>query len=384
MHTKKKLNRNWPMNLILGGVLLTACAVLLVHGLQNGEPESGRRSTTLVREPVAAELPSLDADEAHAPAETAEAAAPAPTAAPEAMALAMLTQTMPTRPEPLGADEGDASVDLDPADAEPSFVNGEEAFRAADYHLAARRFTRYSEVHPDNPWGHYMLGLSQWRAGRLDEAEAALGRSLELKADFAKARRNLARVLMSGTRHEEALAILQAAGEADLALSEHQRLLGRALHNLDRPGEALSAYATALAADPADGWALNNLGLILVEGERFEDALSALALAVDLDPDNAIFLNNLGVALEREGHGAQAAEAFRRTLELDAEHDRARASLARVEAFDSGDEAVLDLNTLVAFTADELEAGRFPWSLEPAVRTDATDAADETLISQIP
>jgi tetratricopeptide (TPR) repeat protein len=370
MQKKKQRNHNWPMNLILGGVLLTAFAVLLAYGLQSDGRDPVNSPQPLVLEPAAARLPSVAAVEAES---SVESPVNTETEAPEAAALAMLQSS---RSEPVESVVASEVGDLDLKEEEPSFLDAEEAFQAADYTLAARRFTRYSEAHPGNPWGHYMLGLSQWRDGRLDAAETALARSLELNPDFAKARRNLARVLMSGARHEAALTVLQAAGEVDLALAEHQRLLGRALHNLDRPDEALTAYAAALAVDPTDAWALNNLGLILVEGERFEDALSAFALAADLDPNNAIFLNNLGVVLERRGFGGQASEAYRQALELDGEHDRARASLARVEALEPAVEAALDLNTLVAMTAGELAAGRFPWKLETA--------AEETLISQLP
>ncbi len=381
MNGKNKRNHNWPMNLILGGVLLTACTVLMVYGLQSDDPEPLNPSRPAVREPVPAQLPSVTVAE---PMEIDETIASRETEAPEAGALAMIAASRSTESEAVPTVEAIGESDLDPLDEEPSFINAEEAFQEADYTLAARRFTRYVEVHPGNPWGHYMLGLSQWRAGRLDAAETALTRSLELNEEFAKARRNLARVMMSGDRHEEALVILQAACDEDFSLAEHQRLLGRALHNLDRPDEAMAAYAAALAADPVDAWALNNLGLILVEGERFADALSAFALAADLDSDNAIFMNNLGVALEREGHMGQAAEAFRRALVLNVDHDRARVSLARVEDLEPTSETDLELNTLVAMTAEELAAGRFPWKLEPTVKADTEPADEETLISQLP
>ncbi len=381
MHRKNKRNHNWPMNLILGGVLLTACTVLLVYGLQSNDPEPLSPSRPAVHEPASAQLPSVAVAE---PMEVVETMASRETEAPEAGALAMIAASRSTASEAVPTDAIIEESDLDPLDEEPSFIKAEEAFQVADYTLAARSFTRYVEVHPGNPWGHYMLGLSQWRSGRLDEAETALTQTLELNAEFAKARRNLARVMMSGDRHEEALVILQAARDADLSLAEHQRLLGRALHNLDRPDEAMAAYAAALAADPADAWALNNLGLILVEGERFADALSAFALAADLDSDNAIFMNNLGVALERRGHTGQAAEAFRKALVLNVDHDRARVSLARVEALEPAAETDLELNTLVAMTAEELAAGRFPWKLEPTVRADTEPVEDETLISQLP
>ena len=55
-------------------------------------------------------------------------------------------------------------------------------------------FATYADQHPSNPWGHYMLGLSSWKAGDLDRAERAFVRANELDPKHVKTLLNLARV----------------------------------------------------------------------------------------------------------------------------------------------------------------------------------------------
>ncbi len=366
MKKENRKSKHWPMNWILGGVFLLAFVVLLAHGLQSEDtgPRVHRSPDRVLPEAVVQASPSSPPSPI-APTEQEElVAADAPALSPE------------REPEPLPA----------------RFDEAEARFHAAEYIQAASRFARYCEEHPDNPWGHYMLGLSEWKLGNLEAAEASLSRGLDLDSSFVKARRNLARVLMAGERHQEALDLLAVADEGELVEAEGQRLIGRALHNLGRIDQAVDAYAAALAADPVDAWSLNNLGLIYVEGGREDDALAAFALASDLDDDNAVFRNNLGVALERCGHPAQAAEAYRCALDLDEEHERARLSLTRVEAVAGALDSEIDLATLTAHTADELAAGRFPWTREPDVEiTEQPDSeptseplTEETHLSQLP
>lgn len=347
----KKVNRkskHWPMNWILGGVFLLAFTVLIAYGLQGEDPEPvvHRVADRVLPAPVVREAP---------PAEPLEPVATPEPAAPELAEFA--------EPDPVPV----------------SFEEAEGSYHAAEYIQAASRFASYRDEHPGNPWGHYMLGLSEWKLGDLEAAEAALLSGLALDSTFVKARRNLARVLMADDRHQEALDLLSAAAVAEIAVSEHLRLTGRALHNLARPDEAVDAYAAALAADSGDAWSLNNLGLIFVEQGEFDDALAAFALAVERDGDVAAFRNNLGVALERCGHGGQAAEAYRSALELDDGHERARLSLARVEAVVETPSAGVDLATLAASIAADLAAGRFPWSEAPVEDVAEIEVLEELL-----
>ena len=58
-----------------------------------------------------------------------------------------------------------------------SLSEAETAYRDKRYSDATKLFSTYADQHPNNPWGHYMLGLSAWKSGELDLAESAFVRS---------------------------------------------------------------------------------------------------------------------------------------------------------------------------------------------------------------
>ncbi|HVL18767.1 MAG TPA: hypothetical protein VM387_12245, partial [Gemmatimonadales bacterium] len=56
------------------------------------------------------------------------------------------------------ADSGTISTPA--SDAPVSYVDAEQAFHRGSYGEATQLFEGYRRQHPDNPWGHYMYGLS--------------------------------------------------------------------------------------------------------------------------------------------------------------------------------------------------------------------------------
>jgi len=212
-----------------------------------------------------------------------------------------------------------------------SFETAESAYGDRRYTEATELFGRYVETKPDNPWGHYMLGLSAWKSGDPDRAETAFGRALELDPRHVKSLVNLSRVLLEQERPGDALETLERANALDSLSGEVSRLRGVALHDLGRVDEAIEAYHRAIALDRGDGWAMNDLGLLMIQQERFWEALGPLARAVEVRSDVAVFQNNLGVALERCGHLVAAAVAYRDALAADATYVKASGNLARVD-----------------------------------------------------
>ncbi len=227
-----------------------------------------------------------------------------------------------TEPAPLYADNAPASE---------IYRDGEAAYRDKAYDEAVDIFAVYTERRPENAWGFYMYGLSQWKAGAAEEAEISLRVALDIAPDHTKSLVNLARVLLTQGRADDALPVVAAAAGLMPGDAGIMRLTGRVLHNLDRRDEAIDAYHEALAVDLDDAWSLNNLGLLLIETDRCDEALAPLARAVTLAADNAIFQNNLGMALERTGHSGQAVAAYTAALAADANYAKADVSLARVE-----------------------------------------------------
>lgn len=236
-----------------------------------------------------------------------------------------------------------------------TYGDAEKVYRAGRYGEAAELFAAYTSRKPENPWGHYMLGISAWKAGDHGTAETALRRTIELDAKNGKALVNLGRVLLEQNR---AAAALDFAEEAVVVAPESPdawRVLGNVRSALGVADQAAAAYREALVLDDGDAWTMNNLGLMYIREARYEEALPPLARAVQLRPKTAVFQNNLGVALERTGHLHEAAEAYRAALEVDADHERARLSLTRVEErLAAGDWPPIDLQSMAGLFADEI------------------------------
>lgn len=215
--------------------------------------------------------------------------------------------------------------------ANVSYADAESTFRTKDYAKAAEMFDVYTRGHDKNAWGHYMLGLSAWRAGQLDRARAAFDDALMLDPKHVKSLVNLSRVLLESDKATEAKPHLAKAIEVDPGSSDAFRVLGRTEMLLGNTDAALEAYRSALAIDPEDTWSMNNMGLILIQQGRFDEALRPLARATQLAEGVAVFQNNLGIALERTGHYTAAVEAYKATLAADSGYSKAEASLARVD-----------------------------------------------------
>src|SRR4051812_44379418 len=54
-----------------------------------------------------------------------------------------------------------------------SFALAESTYNQKRYKEASEMFGVYLQRKPENPWGHYMHGLSAWKSGQLDVAKSA-------------------------------------------------------------------------------------------------------------------------------------------------------------------------------------------------------------------
>lgn len=223
----------------------------------------------------------------------------------------------------------EAAVTEGPAPRVVAYDDAEAVFRARRYGEAMDLFSSYLDAHPGNAWGHYMLGLSAWKAGHPGVAETHLVESVALAPEHVKGRVNLARVLIETGRPGEAMEQAGAAEQMDPSSSVAKRVLARALAESGDWSGAVDKYQDALWIDPHDVWSLNNLGYLFIERGLFDDAIRPLALAVELDSTNATALNNLGSALEGSGFPVAALAAFRSAAQIDP-GGKAAASAARL------------------------------------------------------
>ena len=233
-----------------------------------------------------------------------------------------------------------------PSTVPASYNEAESAYQSGNFAEARRLFESYITTRPDNPWGHYMLGLSAWKSGDLGSAESAFDRAITLDSTHVKSYVNAARVLLDLGRNHEALERGTRAVALDPTSSDARRVVARAYHSMGQVDSAIEAYRDALLIDDRDVWALNNLGVLYLDKGEPDLALPPLARAVQLRSTAPVFQNNFGLALERTGHVAAAQLAFQAALQADSTYTKASVSLARVSALVADTTDVVDIDEL--------------------------------------
>jgi predicted Zn-dependent protease len=260
-----------------------------------------------------------------------------------------------------------------------SYADADRTFHDGRYEEASAMFRAYTESHPDNVWGHYMLGLSAWRNGDDSLALEAFDSALRLEPAHRKSLFNSARVLLETGRPQDALERVQQALAAEPLSSEGLRLLGRVRYELGQTDQAIDAYQRALALDERDVWAMNNLGYIYIQQGRSTQALPPLARAVGLRAAGPVFQNNFATALERSGHVAAARDAYEAALAADSTYEKAAVGLERVNALGAGsDTSAVDVAALSqAFQAD-VEQWRTRSAMVDSTTADPANAIDDS------
>jgi tetratricopeptide (TPR) repeat protein len=149
--------------------------------------------------------------------------------------------------------------------------------------------------------------------------------------DNARARVNLAEILLLEGRPAEALPHATAAVQLQPNDAEAQMNLAAALAQTGRPHEALPYAVEAVRLQSDYLRAQSNLGAVLAMLGRLPEAIAHFERALQLSPGPAEAVglhNNLGHALALTGRPAEAVGQFERVLQLQPDHAGARHALA--------------------------------------------------------
>ena len=158
---------------------------------------------------------------------------------------------------------------------------------------------------------------------RLEDAEKQCRKTLEIDPDFAGARLELARVLVS--RHSpEAERELAAAIREGPTDPEAVYDLGVALLQEGRLDEASLFLDRSRRLDPGFWGSYFNLGKLKLRSGQAEQAVGLLQRAAEMHPDDFSVFYELGRALTAAGQTEEARRAMDRVRELvatESEHD---------------------------------------------------------------
>ncbi len=230
---------------------------------------------------------------------------------------------------------------------------------AGDEAAARAEALRAASEQPGLPGALALLGALYARGGEIQEAidavEAAGRDSLD-----ATGLTILGRLHLQAGSRDDARALFEAAlaKEPDLAATQNDLayLLAEEGRELDRALELAKQAQEVLSEDP---FAADTLGFVFLKRGLDQPAADQFRHAVELaearETPRAEFQHHLGLALRRLGREAEAAEAFRSALAIDAEFAQAgearrqlkAALLAEAEAKAEA-EAEVDVEALLA------------------------------------
>lgn len=187
--------------------------------------------------------------------------------------------------------------------------------RAGELASAEALYRTAIERDPANWNAHQLLGAIASETQRPDEAITLMERSLELRDTQDKVRYNLANVLRTQGRLEEAAKHLRIALKNRPSFAEAHLNLGCVLQKQGDQEGALAAYRRAVDLKPNCAEAHHNIGHLLFAQEHYEQAIERYRKALELRPNYPDALAHLAEALRRQGDLAGALAMLAPALE---------------------------------------------------------------------
>ena len=146
--------------------------------------------------------------------------------------------------------EFDASLALNPSNAQPHFEAAKAYAAKGDIVAAVKRGTQGLALDPRSFYGHFTIGTLRLRAGQPTEAAALLAQAVALNPDDPRARANLGEAAMRIRSYELARQSFEKLVSLNYRVAESHFNLG-VLAEARRDREAaLAHYAAALKANP--------------------------------------------------------------------------------------------------------------------------------------
>jgi len=216
-----------------------------------------------------------------------------------------------------------------------------EPLRAAFDHGTAedrwRQSRRLGYDYPSHPALHLAHASACMELMRIDDAHAAVERTLALTPDWEAVHYELGKLWLRTDDTERAAAAFAEAGRLMPTFSAAFSNLGAALGELERHDEALEALQQALRFDPFGHPILNNMGAVARDLGRLDEAESAFRQALTYAPRFVFAHYNLGHTYFLQGRFADARDAYEAGLAADPQpgaRQRCRAALAHAAAGD--------------------------------------------------
>ncbi len=220
---------------------------------------------------------------------------------------------------------------LDPDNVQTLLALGVNRLRVEEMEGAVAALREAHRLAPSRPEPLVHLIDAQAALGQHEEAEVTFYMALQTPdVDEALAHLNMAGSLLDRGLYEKAIWCLREAAQIDPQLSNVHAMLAEAYAATGRRERARQLYLRELRKNPGDIDTLLDLGRLLVEMNRLGEAAEKFRRVLELQSDHAdahCHLGELALRLRRRG---QALASFRVALRLDANHSGARRGAARI------------------------------------------------------
>jgi len=163
---------------------------------------------------------------------------------------------------------------------------------------------------------YYGLGSTFDAWGKIEEAETAYGRALDLRADYPEAHYNLANLLKARGRLEEAIGHYGQALQTKPDSVEIHNNFGAALKSQGQIDQAIEQWEKALELVHSDPFAHFNLALALAEQGNYDLSLKHAEEALRQKPDWVEIRVDLGMILLQRGEIDRALGQFNEALRI--------------------------------------------------------------------
>lgn len=240
-----------------------------------------------------------------------------------------LTHEMPS----LALAQLDTLTQLDPANYTARAYSGYALLALGRPDEARETLRQVTQVSPQNPLGHYFLGILHRSEGYLSTALWDFKRSLRLDplnaavyAEIANTYQCLGQHVSAEEWYRGAVSVAPEEPGFRLLLAEFY------MDVVPRPQEALIAATELAALTPDDPVALDLLGWAYFMAGQTSAAKAALENALALDPMSARAHYHLGVVCEELGDAAGAERAYQRAVDLDTEGTYREKAIVRKSA----------------------------------------------------
>ncbi len=197
---------------------------------------------------------------------------------------------------------------------------------------------------PDHGEAHFLLGLSQMRLGRVEEAIPPLEQAIRLDPDIPERLNALAQAYEAARRDPVRIGRLYRRALAlEPALADVRVNYGRFLEAQGRLDDAVEQYRQAAEEKPWLAAVYFNLGTAHLQKGAFADAETALLQALDLSPDYPKALGNLGLLYASQNQTEKARVQFARAVAVAPDDPTALGNLGTFYLSQEDPEQAIDL-----------------------------------------